>query len=132
MTKPARVLYGQQVHFLRRRISYNTTGVTTGVRFKNALPANCIITDILVRVGTAFNAGTTNVLTVGQNSSTYNDMVNAGDVDETAIASTRVTRGVGLSLTADVDVYVMYVQTGTAATAGAAEIIIAYVPDTDG
>lgn len=132
MTNPVRVLTQQQVHCLRLAVAYNTGGVGTGVKFKNAVPANVFITGIWVRILTGFNAGTTNVLTVGQNGTSYNDMVNSGDVDETVVATTIVTRGIGLVLTADTDITVMYTQTGTAATAGSAEVVIQYVPNIDG
>lgn len=132
MTNPVRLHTQQQVHFLRLAVAFNTGGIATGVKFKNALPANSMITGVFVRILTAFNAATTNVLTVGQNASSYNDMVNAGDVDETVAATTAVTRGIGLVLTSDTDVTVMYTQTGTAATTGSAEVTIQFCPNIDG
>ena len=48
-----------------------------------------------------------------------------------AIATTEVTRGLGLSITSDTTVYVTYIQSGTAATAGIATIIVEYVPNND-
>jgi hypothetical protein len=88
-----------------------------------------------VHVGTAFNAGTTNVLTVGTNASAYNNIMLAADADETAAgAITNAIKPSGTALgplAADARVFVMYTQTGTAATAGSAIVLIHYVPDTD-
>jgi len=47
------------------------------------------------------------------------------------VATTEVTRGLGLSLAADTTVYVLYAQTGTAATQGIATIIVEYIPNND-
>lgn len=44
---------------------------------------------------------------------------------------TEVTRGLGLTVAADTNVYVRYTQTGTAATAGVATIIVEYIPNND-
>ena len=85
-----------------------------------------------VRIDTAFNAGTTNVLTVGTNAGSDNNIVAAADVNEAATGTTSVTTGIGLSIAADTPVYVRYTQSGTAATAGAATIVILYVANNDG
>ncbi|MBS0244036.1 MAG: hypothetical protein JSS20_17835 [Proteobacteria bacterium] len=96
------------------------------------LPAGAQILTTYVNVLTAFNAGTTNVLTVGQNASNYNDIVAAADVDESAVAQTAVLTGGKLVLASDATPYVKFAQTGTAATAGKAVIVIAYAINNDG
>lgn len=132
MTAPARVPGTQQVPYLRRAVAFNTPLVGTADTIEvGTLPANCILVRAYVRIKTAFNAGTTNVLTVGTSSGSNADIVAAGDVDETATGTTQVTRGAGLSLTSDTPIYAKYTQTGTAATTGAAEIVIEYIPDND-
>ncbi len=128
----ARELSFQAVHYLKKRVNYNDTGISSGIKMPNALPAGAEILFTAVKIKTAFNAGTTNVLTVGQNSSSYNDIVAAGDVDESVTGNTQVGTGADLDITADTSVFIKYTQTGTAATAGVAEIIIAYAADNDG
>lgn len=125
---PARYDARQVINYLRKTVNYNDTGISSGLAFENSIPKGAFISDVIVEIVTAFNAGSTNVLTVGANSSSYNDMVAAGDVDETAVAATRVTRGLGCVLTASGDIvpYVKYAQTGTAASAGKAKILIAF------
>jgi hypothetical protein len=59
---------------------------------------------------------------------TYNNIVNAGDVNEAVAGVYEATRGLGRSLAsaADTTVFAMYTQTGTAATTGQAVILIEY------
>lgn len=132
MAGPARQTQNQQVHYLRKTVNYNDANIATGIRFANALPAGAFMLPTYVEIETVFNAATTNVLTVGTNSSSYNDIVAAGDVDEGVTGITEVATAVGKGLTsADVDVYVKYAQSGTAATTGKATIVIPYIPNND-
>jgi hypothetical protein len=129
----ARQLPYQVVHTLRIKVNYNDAGVATGVG-KQWLPKGAVITSSSVYVGTAFNAATTNVLTVGTNASTYDNIVAAADVTEGSIALTNAIKPTGTALgplAADSRVFVTFTQTGTAASAGQAIILIHYVPDTD-
>ena len=129
----ARQLPYQVVHTLRIKVNYNDAGIAAGVG-KQWLPKGAIITSTSVQVGTAFNAGTTNVLTVGTNAGNYDNIVAAADADETALAITNAIKPTGTALgplAADARVFVKYTQTGTAATAGSATVLIHYVPDTD-
>lgn len=118
----------QVVNTLKKRIQYNTAGIASGVAFDNSVPVNAVIISVLVEIITAFNAGTTNVLTVGFNSTSYNDLVAAADVNEAVVATTRVDRGIGGSLvrSAGKTPYVKFTETGTAATTGDAEVTITY------
>ncbi|WP_315831117.1 hypothetical protein [Bradyrhizobium prioriisuperbiae] len=124
----------QQVHYLRFAVNYNDSGIANGIG-KQWLPKGAIITGTSVYVGTAFNAATTNVLTVGTNSTAYDNIVGTADVDESAAVP--LTNGIKPSgaalgpLAADAQVFVKYAQTGTAATAGAAVVVVHYVPNND-
>lgn len=113
---------------LKKRIQFNTAGIAAGVAFDNSLPAGAVILSVLVEIITAFNAGTTNVLTVGTNSTTYNNLVAAADVNEGAVATTQVLRGIGGSIlrSAALTPYVTFAETGGAATTGDAEITIEF------
>ncbi len=104
-------------------VKFNTTGVATGVELKK-LPNNIIITRAVAVVGTAFDAGTTNVLTIGTNDDVDN-ILGSGDITEgTAGTYTKATFVKGA--TGD-KIKAKYTQTGTAATAGDAEIFIFFV-----
>lgn len=114
---------------MRKTVNFNDVGIGTGVLIgPDALPQGAFILGVWVEIVTVFNAVTTNVLTVGTNATSYNNIVNAGDVNEAATGVTMVTRGLGRSLTAaaDTQVFVMYTQTGTAATTGQAIIVIEF------
>lgn len=108
-------------------VNFNDVGIGTGNKF-GTLPIGARIVDVIVEVITAFNAGSTNVFTVGTNASSYNNIVNAADVNEAATGATRVERGIGgaIARAADIDVFAMYTQTGTPATTGKAEVTIVF------
>jgi len=118
----------QVVNTLKKTVNFNDVGIASGVPFDNYLPQNAFIENVLVEVVTVFNAGSTNVLTVGTNATSYNNIVAAADVNEGATGVTQVTRAFGRSLTASGDVlpYAMYAQTGGAATTGQAIVVIFY------
>lgn len=127
----ARVPTGQYLTYHYMRVTYSDTGISSGVAMTGRiLPTNAYIVGTDVNVVTSFNAQTTNVLTVGINGTTANNIVASGDVDETVAALTKSISPSGTALgriSADSQVYVKYTQTGTAATAGVADIIIKYI-----
>lgn len=107
---------------LTTTISFDSENAATGV-FMGILPVRAQIHLVQVNVETAFDAGSTNVLTVGYGAS-LNEIVAAGDVDETSATTQAVTTGLSLEFTAEKKVYAKYVQTGTAAENGKARISI--------
>ena len=124
----ARTAPYQVVHYVRGSIAYNTAhiGEATAVSI-GLIPAGAFVLRAHVAVTAAFNAATTNVILVGS-AATNNLFVDSDDVDEGTIAvTTGIITGTGL-LAADTKVYAKYSQTGTAATTGAATIVIEYVP----
>lgn len=127
----ARLMPWHGVHFMRKTVNFNDTDISTGVGFKHYLPSGARILFTNVVIKTAFNAGTTNVITVGTVSSGYNNMVGAGDVNEAATGSTMVLAGADLTISSDTRPFIKYTQTGDAATTGVAEVIIAFVPNMD-
>lgn len=129
MALPNRRYHNQQVHYLTKSVTYSDSGIDVGgtVKFNASLPKNAFVTNTSVKVKTAFNAATTNVLTVGTNPNTTNDIVAAADVNEASAIGFNIAGPGVLSTTADLDVYVKFAQTGTAATAGAADIVVTYV-----
>ncbi len=123
----------QVTNTLKLTVNFGDTGISTGIGFSNFLPQSAFITGVWVEVVTAFNAATTNTLTVGTVSTAYNNIVATADLAGNGTASiatgvTQVTRGLGRSLTAAADIqpFVKYVQTGTAATTGQAIVVIEF------
>lgn len=88
------------------------------------IPAGAKIIGTIVHVETTFNAGTTNVLEVGD-SSTANLLVGANDVDETQAGTTLV--GKVVDVTEDTEILAKYTQTGDAATQGKANITVLFL-----
>ncbi len=128
----AREYHTQQVHYLRKTVNFNDANVGTAV-LVGTLPAGAQIVDAVTNVLTVFNAGTTNVLTAGTNSSSYDNIIGSGDVAEGSTGGNRaaVATATAGSYASDTDVYAKYAQTGTAATTGKAVIVISYVPNND-
>lgn len=125
---PVRLDPRQLINTLKKTVNFNDPGISSGVAFANSLPVGAFITQVDVEIVTAFNAGSTNVLTVGTNATSYNDIVNAADVNEGATGVTEVARGKGRSLAsaAAKAVFAKYTQTGTPATTGQAIIVIQF------
>ncbi len=91
------------------------------------LPAGAQILDVHCQVETAFNAATTNVLTVGI-TGTQDKYLAAADITEATPAMYPATRKtLPVKLAAAETVKAFYGQTGTAATTGKARIGIVYV-----
>lgn len=124
----ARLAPFQVTHYVRGSVAFNTAHIGEAAAVAiGIIPSGALVLRTHVAVTTAFNAATTNVLIVGT-SSDDDFFVDADDVSETAIAVTSgIMTGAGV-LAADTKVYVKYSQTGTAATAGAATIVIEYIP----
>ena len=92
------------------------------------LPANCQIVDINIDVTTAFNAGTTNTVTVGKTgtAAAYVTSTSVGSAGRASVATTGVYSAWANTGTTELDATVTFSQTGTAATAGAARVTIVY------
>jgi len=101
----------------------NTTAVSIGT-----LPANAQIIDINIDTTTAFNAGTTNTVTVGKTGSAaaFVTATDVGTAGRESVATTGVYSAWATVGTSDIDATVTFAQTGTAATAGAARVTIVY------
>jgi len=120
----ARLLHTQQVHYFRKRVNFNDAAIAAGVLL-GTIPAGAMIVSQNVRVNAAFNAGTTNALNVGTTAGGTQVFTDA------ATAGARSPTIANLSFAVDTDLFVSYAQTGTAATAGQADIVIAYAPNND-
>lgn len=127
----ARELPWQAVHYMRKTVRFDDTGISTGVGFAQYLPVGAKILYTMVHVEVAFNAASTNVLTVGSNSSSYDNMVAAGDVDESVAEGQMVMAGADLSFSSPARPFVKYTQSGTAATTGRAIVVIAFTINND-
>lgn len=127
----ARQLHTQQVHYFRKRVNWNDAGIATGVLI-GTIPNGALLIDAGVRVTTAFNAATTNVLQMGT-TATGGEILASAVTLAGATGFKKATSGTAFSalVSADTDIYVSYTQTGTAATTGLADLFVAYIPNND-
>lgn len=123
-TKPqVRSLLHGQVGEIRTTFTVNDPNRPMAAAF----PAGAMITRTTIVVTQAFNAGTTNALTVGS-APGGNDLVAAADSVAGTVGVKRPDTATALGrLAADTVPYVSFAQTGTAATQGSAEIVFEYV-----
>lgn len=126
-TFPARITEHQVVHYLRYELAYNTPGASAGVQI-GTIPASAQIVDIIVNVRTAFNAGSTNPVTIGT-TATGEEIATATNIAAGSTGGKRLTTGLAVQPSSDQAVYVSYIPTGTAASAGALTACIAFVPN---
>lgn len=92
------------------------------------IPANAQIVDINIDVTTAFNAGSSNTITVGKSGSAaaFVASTSIGSAGRASVATTGVYSAWADVGSAEVPVTATYAQTGTAASAGAARVTIVY------
>jgi len=101
----------------------NATAVTIAT-----IPAGSQIVDINIDVTTAFNAGTTNTVTVGKTgtAAAYVAATSVGTVGRASVATTGVYSAWANVGTDDVNAIITYSQTGTVASTGAGRVTIVY------
>ncbi|MCV0371724.1 hypothetical protein [Filomicrobium sp.] len=122
----------QMVHYLRKSVAFDTNGIATGVKM-GTIPVGAQILNLTANVSTGFNSAGTNRLVVGTNSTSFNNIATSTTLAASTAGAKVSTIGGALSFTQDTDVYVKYTAaTGTAADAGAATLVLSYVPDNDG
>lgn len=122
--------YGKQmIHYLRKSITYADNGTTVTI---GTIPAGSLILKPCsgVAVNVAFNGGTTNTLDIGASTDSgtnnFATLLALG-----SIAFVPLDEAVTMLVSVDTVVQA-YVVSTAGASAGAAEIIIAYIPDNDG
>ncbi len=132
MVGTPRQYHHQVAHFLRRTVTYADNG---SAKVIGTLPAGALILKPCsgVHVITAFNAGTTNVIDVGYvNATTTDDDYFGTDLALGAATFVPLDEAVGgFRVDVATDVTATVGLSGTAATAGVAEVVIVYIPDSD-
>ena len=129
MPQPARQFHEQQVHYLRKSFTFADDGATLTV---GVIPAGSIIIRPIsgVAVTQVFNAGTTNQADLGPSTDSGTDLW-ATDLSLTTLAFVPLDEPANNLVTVDTTVQIAVDLIGTAATTGAAEVIICYIPDND-
>lgn len=99
-------------------VTFDTKDADKGITLTE-LPKNIIITKAVAVVNKAFNAATTNVITVGTNDAA-NDLLGSSDI--TAGTANSYTKDMFKIFKGKTIIKVKYTQTGAKATAGEADI----------
>ena len=125
MAATARVYHQEMIHFLRRNITYSDA---TAVLSLGKIPAGSVIIKPIsgVHVSTAFNAGTNNRLDIGTSDTA--DLYGT-DLSLTSVGLVPCDEAVSFYVSSDTEVFCTVDVTGTAATTGAAQVVIAYIPN---
>lgn len=122
--------YGKQmIHYLRKSISYEDNGTTVTI---GTIPARSLLVKPIsgVSVNVAFNGGTTNTLDIGPSTDSGTNLwMTVGALG--SIAFVPLDEAVTMLVSSDTVVQAYVVSTASA-SAGTAEVIIAYIPDNDG
>lgn len=120
-------------HVISYDLAYNTTGASSGVKI-GTLPANAVIHAWRVIIETAFNAGTTNPITIGTTATGAEVAASASITSATPGVYTGSAAAASgwKKQTADTALYVAYIPTGTAATTGVARVHITYANEDNG
>lgn len=124
---------GYHASYYRLTINFNDANIATGQAF-GALGKNAYINQIDCQVTVAFNAATTNVITIGTTAASANEIVASGVTAGTpGMYHLTSAAGLGMQATsaADVTLYAKYAQTGTAATTGSVTCIIEFINNND-
>lgn len=137
-TMVARQNSTQQTSYYRFTINYNDPNISTAQAFGKLLQ-NTFISRLVCHVTTAFNAGTTNVVTVGTSTAatelidnvTTNGKLTPGSTGIYDITSAAKAMGINATSDADHNLYAKYTQTGGAATAGAVTCVLEFEPNND-
>lgn len=110
----------------RWRVGFSEAGIaTTGVPVIT-LERGSVILRASVRIETAFNAATTNVLTLGDSTTIDTLVTNANAAPGTPGYKVGTGVAIGTELAADTTFFARFTQTGTAATAGVAEFFVEF------
>jgi hypothetical protein len=124
----ARQYHTQQVHYLRRTVTFANNGAVLEV---GTIPAGSLILRPAsgVHVITAFNAGSSNVLDIGTTATAdlFGTDLALGSVGFVAVDENVA----GFRTSAATAITASVVLGGTAATAGEGEVVICYIPDND-
>ena len=119
--------YAREIDVIAAILDFNTVGFTkAGVGITiGCIPAGAVLAQVKWQVITAFNAVTTNVITVGSNA-TVDNILSASDVTEGSIGAGLSSTGLPLFFANDTPINALYAFTGAAPTAGRFAVVIPY------
>lgn len=128
----ARQYHQQMVHYLRKGITYSDNGLTVTI---GIIPSGALVLPGLcgIAVTTAFDGNATNTSDIGISGTTtkYASALALGTLGWIELDVITEASGNSSLLTADETIIATVISTASA-TAGAAEVVMCYIPDNDG
>ena len=128
----ARQFHTQQIHYLRKSLTETGTTANQSETFTvGIIPAGSTILKPLsgVNVDVAYTAATNKLINIG---TTANASLYGTSLSVASIAFVPLDEAVAMTVSADTTITATHALTGTAGSAGRAEVVIAYIPDNDG
>lgn len=128
----ARQFHTQQIHYLRKSLTETgTTANQTETFTVGIIPAGSTILKPLsgVNVDVAYTSATNKLINIG---TTANASLYGTSLSVAAIAFVPLDEAVAMTVSADTTITATHALSGTAGSAGRAEVVIAYIPDNDG
>lgn len=129
MAVTPRLIQTQQVHFLRKTVGFANRAQSLSV---GAIPAGSVLLYPAcgIHVSVAFNGTGADTMNIGT-SGTANLFASA--VDISSVGFKAIDENIaGLLVSSDTEIFAAYTDANSDATTGSAEVLIAYIPDTDG
>lgn len=128
MAATPRLIQTQQIHFLRKTVLFSQSGQQLTV---GCIPSGSVILVPIsgALVTTLFNDSGTDLIDIGI---TSNDDLYATDLDVSSIGLKTLDEAVTMLVSSDTTITATYTGENANATTGQAEIVIGYIPDTDG
>lgn len=126
-----KILYGSIAGLITFQTLFSTSGIAAGVLLctVQATEDRPVLIETAAQVVTAFNAATTNVVTLGTDAASANQLLAAGDITEATPGFYPTGAATGkMIVTANTNIYAKYTQTGTAATTGEVRWLIKLTP----
>ena len=120
----AKIYHTDQVHYLRKDITHEDNGVAVRV---GEIPAGSVILKGAagVNISEAFNAGTNNLLDIG---SSADDDLWATNLAIGSVGFKELDEAVSVYVASNTVITATPALSGTAATAGAGQVVIPYIP----
>lgn len=124
----------QVLQLARFKINFNDAGIATGAATGIWLPSGALVKGTDVWITTVFNAGTTNVLSIGTEATTITNLATTAQTASGVAGVKKELIATGLALVplaVDSQISYLFTQSGTVATAGVAYVVVYFVVDND-
>lgn len=121
----------QVAHYIRKTITFAQFAAAGGSVRVGTIPGGSMLDEGQCRIDTAFNAGTTNPITVQTLGGSAGEILASADITSGTPGGYTNGRALAVQIPNDIDVMATYTPTGTAATTGQATFVLPYFPNNE-